>query len=111
MAEESRIEQFQKAVEMFPDDELSHFGLGAAYFDAGEYEKAIASFRRVLALKPDYSAAYRRLGRALEKAGLAAEAQDVYERGIPIAEGKGDLQTVKEMRVFLKRLRGRRPEG
>lgn len=111
MEEESRVEQFKKVVEIFPDDELAHFGLGQAYYDSGEYDKAVGSFRRVLVLKPDYSAAYRRLGQALEKAGRPAEAEEVYERGIPIAEGKGDLQTVKEMAVFLKRLRKKKPES
>ena len=28
----------------------------------------------------------------------------VYGQGIPIAERNGDLQTLKEMQVFLKRL-------
>jgi len=28
----------------------------------------------------------------------------VYEKGIAVAEGKGDIQAVKEMKVFLKRL-------
>jgi len=109
--EESRLEQFQKAVEMYPDDELAHFGLGRCYYDAEDFENAVRSFRRVIALKPDYSAAYRHLGQALEKAGLVAEAQEVYESGIEIAREKGDLQTGKEMAVFLKRLRKRGQGG
>lgn len=104
MAEESRLEQFKKVVEIYPDDELAHFGLGKCCYDAGDYENAVKSFRRVIALKPDYSAAYRHLGKALEKAGLPAEAQEVYEHGIQVAQQKGDLQTAKEMAVFLKRL-------
>ena len=44
------------------------------------------------------------LGKALAEAGDKAGAVDAYERGIVIAEAKGDIQAAKEMKVFAKRL-------
>ncbi len=49
-------------------------GLAAAYLDAGQAEAAATEYAETVRLKPDYSAAYRGLGRALERAGRTAEA-------------------------------------
>jgi tetratricopeptide (TPR) repeat protein len=100
----SRLEQFRQIVEMDPDDYFSRFGFANALVEAGQYQEAINEFRQAIRLKPDYSAAYRDLGRTLEKIGASEEAMQVYREGIPIAERNGDLQTMKEMQVFLKRL-------
>jgi Flp pilus assembly protein TadD len=116
MAEEdhepSRLEQFRQIVDLDPDDYFSHFGYASALFDAGRYPEAVVEYREAIRLKPDYSAAFRDLGKALEKSGAHAEARQAYGQGIPIAERNGDLQTLKEMQVFLKRLepgQGREP--
>ncbi|MGH7267302.1 MAG: hypothetical protein ACREMB_20975, partial [Candidatus Rokuibacteriota bacterium] len=55
-------------------------------------------------LEPDYSAAHRGLGRALERAGRLDEARAAYALGLEVATRTGDLQTRKEMEVFLRRL-------
>ena len=108
MAEEdhepSRLEQFREIVDLDPDDYFSHFGYASALFDAGRYPEAVVEYREAIRLKPDYSAAFRDLGKALEKSGAHGEARQAYCQGIPIAERNGDLQTLKEMQVFLKRL-------
>jgi Flp pilus assembly protein TadD len=100
----SRLEQFRQIVDMDPNDYFSHFGYASALFDAGRYAEAVQEFRAAIRLKPDYSAAFRDLGKALERTGAPAEAMQVYREGLPIAERNGDLQTLKEMQVFLKRL-------
>ncbi len=105
--EPSRLEQFRQIVEMDPDDYFSHFGYAGALFEAGHYPEAVREYREAIRLKPDYSAAIRDLGKALEKVGAYDEAMQVYRQGIPIAERNGDLQTLKEMQVFLRRLEGR----
>jgi predicted Zn-dependent protease len=102
--EPSRLDQFRQIVDLDPDDYFSHFGYASALFDAGRYPEAVVEFREAIRLKPDYSAAFRDLGKALEKSDAHAEAMQAYCEGIPIAERNGDLQTLKEMQVFLKRL-------
>ncbi len=100
----SRIEQFEQLLAMDPQDPLLYFGLGEAYLEAKRYEEAIGTLQKLLEIQPEYSAAYRHLGQALEKSGQLEAAKEVYKRGIPIAEKRGDLQTKKEMEVFLRRL-------
>ncbi len=102
--EPSRLEQFRQIVDMDPDDYFSHFGYGSALLEVGRYAEAAQEFREAIRLKPDYSAAFRELGKALERSGAPAEAKQVYQQGVPIAERNGDLQPLKEMQVFLKRL-------
>jgi hypothetical protein len=54
-------------------------------------------------MNPDYSAAWKLYGKALAGAGRYGDSVDALDRGIAVAEAKGDMQAVKEMRVFRKR--------
>ena len=56
----------------------------AAYYDAGEYEKAIDAYKRVLQFSPNSEAAYYRLGMAYSNLGRYEEAAEVYNRAIRI---------------------------
>lgn len=104
MESESKIDQFLELLELTPEDELVHYGLAQEYMKMGRYDEAALSLRRVVELKPDYAAAYRELGKALEKAGHPKEARSYFLRGRELAERHGDGQTVKEIDVFLKRI-------
>ncbi len=99
-----RIAAFKEVADEMPDDPEVRFGLAGAYLDAGQAENAVTEYRETIRLKPDYSAAHRGLGRALERAGRTEEAIAAYRQGLEVATRNGDLQTVKEMEVFLRRL-------
>ena len=86
------------------DNALLRFGLANEYLKLGQLEQAIGHLRKALAHDPKYSAAWKRLGKALADTGRTDEAIAAYESGIKAAEEKGDVQAAKEMRVFLKRL-------
>src|SRR5712692_5264487 len=82
-----------------PDDPVVRFGLAGAYLDAGQAESAIVEYQETIRLKPDYSAAHRGLGRALERAGRREEARargggagrrpadEEGDRGLPPSSG------------------------
>jgi len=99
-----RISEFKEVAEMMPDDPVVRFGLAGAYLDAGQADNAIIEYKETIRLKPDYSAAHRGLGRALETAGRRALAMAAYRKGLEVAAQTGDLQTKKEIEVFLRRL-------
>jgi predicted Zn-dependent protease len=109
MAERDRIAEFEEVLAVEPDDPLVRFGLAGAYLEAGRADDAAAEFREAIRLKPDYSAAYRGLGRALERTGRDDEAKAAYAEGRDVAARNGDLQTKKEIEVFLRRLEARAP--
>jgi len=86
------------------DNALLRFGLANEYLKLGQIEHAIGHLRKALGHDPRYSAAWKRLGKALADTGRTEEARAAYESGIKAAEEKGDVQAAKEMRVFLNRL-------
>ncbi|HLI16745.1 MAG TPA: tetratricopeptide repeat protein [Rhodanobacteraceae bacterium] len=88
------------------DGALLRYSLGAALLDAGETAEAIMQLRAALDFDPNYSAAWKLLGKACLRTGDTPAASDAWRRGIAAAETRGDVQAAKEMRVFLKRLAG-----
>ena len=70
----------------------------------GDNPAAIEHFRAALDHDPNYSAAWKLLGKALANSGQIQQALKVYEQGIGVAENKGDKQAAKEMRIFKRRL-------
>ena len=109
MAEQDRIAEFQEVLELMPEDPDVRFGLAGAYLAAEQLESAVAEYREAIRLKPDYSAAYRGLGRSLERVARLDEAKAAYAKGLDVATQNGDLQTKKEIEVFLRRLEARAP--
>ncbi len=101
----SAIENFEKLLAAGQDSALLRFGLGVAYQKEGEAERAIEHLARAVEMDSSYSAAWKAYGRALADAGRRQEAMDAYEKGIAVAQEKGDIQAAREMSVFLKRLR------
>ncbi len=100
---EERVARLRELLARDPDDATSAFALGRALLELGRHEEAQEPLRRAIALQPGYSAAWRDLGRALLASGEAAEAARVLESALPEADRSGDLQTAREMRVFLRR--------
>ncbi|HEY9182241.1 MAG TPA: tetratricopeptide repeat protein [Gammaproteobacteria bacterium] len=86
------------------DSATLRLALASRYLDAGDTAPAVKHAEAAVRLDPEYSAAWKALGRALAAAGRVAEAQASYARGIEVAERRGDQQAAKEMRVFAKRL-------
>ena len=99
-----RIESLEKMLGGPRDGALLRFSLGNEYLKAGDPAAAGNCFRAAVDRYPAYSAAWKALGKALAEAGDAPGARSAYERGIAVAEARGDVQAAKEMKVFLKRL-------
>lgn len=99
---QTRIDQFRKMASDDPSNELGHFSLGKALFEAGQDADAVASFDRVLALKPDYSKAYSLAAQAMLRLGRRDEAIERLTRGVQVAHGRGDKMPRDEMVQLLK---------
>ncbi|MDH3519561.1 MAG: tetratricopeptide repeat protein [Myxococcales bacterium] len=101
----ARVEQLRAILARDADDATAWFGLGRALFELDRPEEAVEPLRRAIALDPDYTAAQRDLGRSLLESGAAREAADVLREALEIAQRTGDLQTGREVEVFLQRAR------
>ncbi len=100
----SMIDRLEATLAAGNDSAQLRFGLATAYFRAERLSEAREHAGVAVQLDPDYSAAWRLLGRTCAQLGDAAAARDAFQRGIAAAEQRGDMQLVKEMRVFLGRL-------
>jgi len=86
------------------DSATLRLALASRYLEAGDALAAVRHGQGAVRIDPEYSAGWKALGKALAAAGKATEAQQAYERGIEVAERRGDRQAANEMRVFVKRL-------
>lgn len=87
------------------DGAMLRFSLGNEYLKRERPQDAADHLGEAVAQDPDYSAAWKLYGQALDAAGQTEQALDAFERGIAAAEKRGDKQAAKEMNVFLRRLR------
>ncbi len=101
----SIINKFTAMLRQGQDSALLRYSLGNEYFKAGDWELAVEHLEKALEWDPGYSAAWKIYGKALIQAQRPTDAAAAFERGIAVAEQKGDVQAAKEMRVFLKRAR------
>ena len=86
------------------DGALLRYSLGTEYLKAGDAARALECLREAVAREPQYSAAWKMLGRALAGAGREDEAHAAFTAGIAAARARGDKQAEKEMAVFARRL-------
>lgn len=106
----ARIEKFTALLAQGQENALLRYSLGLEYLNLKEYSLAIENFSRAVALNPNYSAAWKGYGKALVGAQQWQQAMTVYTQGIEIAEKNRDLQSVKEMQVFLNRVKKQQDE-
>ncbi len=98
------IENFEKMLAAGKDNALLRFSLGNAYLGTGEAAKAVPHLQKAVEHDPQYSAAWKLLGRALNEAGEPQAALEAYRKGIAVAEARGDIQAAREMTVFARRI-------
>ena len=101
------VQRFEALLASGKDGALLRFSLGMQYLNADHAARAEEHLRKAVALDPAYSAAWKLLGRALERQERAGDAMDAYRHGIEAAGKRGDTQAAKEMTVFLRRLEKR----
>lgn len=104
----SMRERLQALLDAGRDDALLRFGLGTACLQAGDADAAVTHLAAATRHDPEYSAAWKLLGKALLACGCETEAEAAWRAGLGAAARRGDVQSSKEMTVFLRRIaRGR----
>jgi len=98
---DNRLEVLKSMVAQNPHDSFSRYGLAMEYANAGDLELAVEEYRALLAINPNYSAAYYHGGQALEKLGRREEARTLYREGIEASTRIGDLHARSEMQAAL----------
>ena len=89
------------------DNAMLRYSLGNACMGEKSYQIAIEHLNKAVEMDPEYSAAWKILGKCFEVQGLHEKAISSWDAGIAAAEKKGDKQALKEMQVFRKRAAGK----
>ena len=100
------IEALKKMIEGGRDGAMPRLTLGEAMAREGDTEAARYHLHQAIEFDPDYSAAWRALGRLQLKVGDTDAAAATFRQGLAAARRRGDMQIVRELEVRLKRLGG-----
>ncbi len=87
-----------------PNDAFARYGLAMELGNRGELESALAEFKTLLNMHPDYAAGYFMAAQQLAKAGRSDEAKDYLTRGIAAAERTRNSHAAGEMQAMLDEL-------
>lgn len=104
MTEKTRLEEFKELVEMEPNDTFCRYALGMEYMGVSEFEEAIINFTKAVELDPAYSAAYFQAAIASKNLQKIDQAREFLQKGIEVAEKKGDWHARDEMKQALEDL-------
>lgn len=100
----NRLEALRNMVAQNPNDTFSRYGLAMEYANSGDLERAVQEYQALLAVNPNYPAAYYHGGQALEKLGRREEARALLRQGIDVTTRIGDLHTRSEIQAALDAL-------
>ena len=104
MTEPSRLQMLAQFLEQNPGDAFARYGLAMEYSKAGQTEQALAEFKRLLELHPDYTNGYFMAAQTLERNGRTAEAKKMLESGVEAAKRTGNKHALSEMSGMLEEL-------
>jgi len=106
MTEPSRLQMLAQFLEQNPGDAFARYGLAMEYSKAGQTEQALAEFKKLLELHPDYTNGYFMAAQTLERNGHTAEAKKMLESGVEAAKRTGNKHAMAEMSGMLEELGG-----
>jgi folate-binding protein YgfZ len=108
MAEEARrkIAMFTEVLEIDREDPLALMGIGKAWADLQQYDRADDYLGRARRAQKDNSSLFAAHGKVLEALGRPADAAEVYRQGVAVASRRGDLMPLKDMEHRLLLLQG-----
>ena len=87
-----------------PNDAFARYGLAMEYSQAGDAERALEEFRKLLSVHPDYAAGYLMAAQTLARVDRTPEARTMLEQGIAAAQRSGNAHAKSEMEAMLSEL-------
>lgn len=99
-----RVALLTEVLSQNPTDAFARYGLAMEYSKAGEVERALEEFGKLLATHPDYTAGYFMAAQTLAKAERLDEARKMLTDGISSAKKTGNGHAESEMEAMLAEL-------
>lgn len=101
---ELRLDTLKGMLEKEPGDSFTKYALGLEYISLNKIESARDTFEELRNTDPNYIALYYQLGKVYELLGDENRARKIYEQGIYVSTGKGDLHTKSELEQAINEL-------
>lgn len=102
--ENSRIKQIITFLNDSPNDTFLNYALAIEYLGLDESQKAKEIFEKLIENNPEYSATYYHFGKLILKEGNKEQAQQIFEKGIKVADKNKELHAAAELRSALNEL-------
>ena len=97
------LQNLEKLLASGREDALLYYAIGNEYLKQNNFSVARSHFENSLKFDPGYTAAWKLLGKACQGEGDHEAAILHFQKGMEVAQARGDVQAGKEMQVFLKR--------
>ena len=98
------ISSLEKMIENGRDSAMLRLTLAGVLQKNDDLAQALKHLQTAVEMDPQYTAAWKALGRLQLDMGDRDASRTAWQQGIVVAEQQGDKQAQKEMQVFLKRL-------
>jgi tetratricopeptide (TPR) repeat protein len=98
------MQMLAQFLEENPSDAFARYGLAMEYSNAGQTEQALAEFKKLLEMHPDYTNGYFMAAQALERTGRTPDARQMLQSGIEAARRTGNKHALSEMSGMLEEL-------
>src|SRR6202142_698637 len=100
-----RLAMLNEILSQNPDDAFARYGLAMEYSKAGDVERAVEEFGKLLSIHPDYTAGYFMAAQTLASANRVDEARKMLVEGISPARRTGNSHAQSEMTAMLEELK------
>ncbi len=98
------IHALEKMLKNGRDSAMLRLSLAVVLQQSGELQAALTHLHSAVQQDPQYTAAWKALGKLQLELEDTDGARQAWQQGIEIARQHGDKQAQKEMQIFLKRL-------
>lgn len=99
-----RITTLTEILNQNPNDAFARYGLAMEFSKAGEIDRAVEEFGKLLTAHPDYTAGYFMCAQTLARAERVDEARKMLADGILSAKRTGNAHAQSEMEAMLAEL-------
>jgi Flp pilus assembly protein TadD len=104
MNADALIAKYEGLLQARPDDELLHFSLGKALYDAGRIPEATTHLQAALKARPDWMVVTMLLAKIALQQNDKAAARALYEKGLELAIAQEHEGPEEEIRAVLTKL-------
>ena len=101
MTTDALIDKYEALLQTRPNDELLHFSLGKALYDAGRIPEATSHLQTALAARPDWMVVTMLLAKIALQQDDQAGARALYEKGLELAIAQDHEGPQEEIRAAL----------